>query len=109
MHRIGRALPTAVATQPVRTLCKAARPAASGGVTHITQDPDIVCSCCGGVGHSAHACTAITTDAGVTRVCSSLDWECGRDPEDYRPHFYHIRETPKFFLLYSHGPTMQKP
>ena len=34
-----------------------------------------VCSSCGEAGHSAHSCTAVHTDQGVTRLCSTLDWE----------------------------------
>ena len=33
------------------------------------------CSTCGMVGHAAHACTNVTTEAGVTRLGNTLDWE----------------------------------
>jgi len=50
-----------------------------GGVLH-----GDVCSSCGMIGHSAHACTVIRTEAGQTRLCTTLDWEVRADPPNPR-------------------------
>ena len=66
--------------QPRATADSVATTSANAGIHHITGDAAIVCSCCGQTGHAAHACTAFMSDEGVTRVCSSLDWEVSAEP-----------------------------
>lgn len=69
------------AARSVHTTCSCTESA----LAHVTEDPmqrmseahdhALRCSCCGAVGHAAHACTVIHTDSGLTRLGTTLDWE----------------------------------